>query len=424
MTAFTGPATTGSQEFSDLTIEHLLTLQHAYRHGGVLADQYDRANLEHLDYDGNTLRFTVMRNLKAGTGIATETGTLPVAYNLKTVKGNVGIAMLEHTLQLTPRVIATTKNTRTAMAQELELHMSSAQESLTKQQNELLNGTGDGVLAVVSASTSASSATTQTIKVANANMALLYVGRVVDVLVSADLTTAKLAVIITDRDLTAAAETITVALASDDTATCSFATTTANSVYVPGAANGASNILQGHGAATAQTGTFEGISRTTYKDWKAVDGRNGDTTTADLGISIFQNMTRRRGANLTPGAAFKSLWIGSQGVVDIFERGLITQSRWAGDKGTLDTGYEYISYRNERVFADYDAPLSKITCIPLDDVSIAQIENGPRFAEYDNTRWRHTARSLPMEAWLISEQQAVYTRVDRFVYAANLTEAA
>ncbi len=422
MASLTGPSYTGSQEFTDLTTEHLLTLQHAYRKGGVLADQIKHRGVETMDYDGNTLRFALQLNLKAGTSIGSETGTLPLAYNLNTVKGNVGIAMIVHVIQLSRRIIATTQNPRTAMAESLETHMDGAMESMTKQQNELLHGPGTGLIATVSGSTSASSSITQTIKVANANMDLLYIGRLVNVLVISGLTTTKLLVKIIARDLTAAAETITVNLASDDTATCSFSTSTANAIYVPGAENGSTNVLQGLGAATAQTGTFEGILRTDYPQFVATDGRKGNTNAADLGIAIFQDCVRLRGAHLSPGSQVNTLAISSQGVIDIFTRSLLTQSVWAGDKGTLDAGYEYVKYGGERIFADYDAPLGKITFVPLDDMFIAQIGDGPAYVEDDGNRVRFTSRNLTPEMWITAEQQAGYRRLDRFVYADHLNE--
>lgn len=418
MATTVGPESTAT--YTDLMLEMKLALQRAYRTGGVLMDQLKKGNLANFEYDGNTARIPIIRNLKQGTGPVSETGTLIVGRKARTMKANVGIAALEHTVSLTKRLPKVTNNSVVSWAQAAELEMDLAKEAIIKTTNELLNGPGTGLLATVSGATSGSAATTQQIKVANANMALLYVGRVVDVLVRSSLATTKLGAIIVSVDETAGSETITVADCTDDTATFSFATATTDGVYIENSNVGPSNILQGIGAATAQTGTFQGIDRAVFTDWKAVDARNGVTTTADLGIAIMDAAIRRRGRN---GVPTNHLWIADPAVLDKFSQTLLTQSRWQGDKGTLDTGFEYMTYRGERLFADYDAQPGRITNVPLDDAMFLEIGNGPEFDNVDGSIFKRFTRSLPYEAWLVDERQFVAKRVNRFVYADNLTLA-
>src|SRR5215510_5932035 len=140
MATTVGPETTAS--YTDLMLELLLTLQRAYRSGGVLADQYQRGNLEDHQYEENTARITVIRNIKQGTGIASETGTLPVGRKIRTMKANVGIASIEHTVQLSKRLPRISGNPKTSFAQAAELEMSLAQEAMIKTRNELLCGDG------------------------------------------------------------------------------------------------------------------------------------------------------------------------------------------------------------------------------------------------------------------------------------------
>jgi hypothetical protein len=422
MASTLAPETT--QTYTDLMLELLLTLQRGYRKGGVLADQYQRGNLEDHQYEENTARITIIRNVKQGTGIATESGVLPVARKIRTMKANVGIASLEHTVSLSKRLPKVTGNPKTSFAQAAELEMSMAQEAMIKTRNELLNGDGTGKIASVSGSQAASAATSQVIPVANENVALLYRGRIGDVLVKATGAVVKAGVMISDFSEATGAETITVVDAADDTVNCSFAVDNTMGFYVENAAQGAANILQGYGAAIAATGTFQGLDRNVYKDWVATDGRAGVTAAADLGVSIMDGLVRRRGSHLTPGQSFKSLWMTDPAVLDKFSQSLLTQARWQGDKGTLDTGYEYLNYRTERLFADYDAPLAQIVCIPLEDVTILEIGSGPSFDDQDGSIWKRFARTQPVEAWLIAEEQAAYTRVDRFVYGKNLNRAA
>lgn len=413
-----------TQTWTDFMLELLLVLQRAYRSGGVLADQYQRGNLQDHQYEENTARITILRNVKQGTGFASELGVLPVGRKVRTMKANVGIASIEHTIALSKRLPRVSGNKQTSFAQAAELEMSMAQEAMIKTRNELLNGDGTGLIATITGT--GTTGTTVVAPVANANMALLYRGRVGDILVRSTRAVVKQGVMISDISEVAGSETISLIDAADDTATVAAVDNTMGFYLESGASVTTSDILQGWQAAIAQTGTFEGLDRNIYKDWKATDGRAGNVTAADLGVAIMDGCVRRRGSHLTPGQQFKSLWISDPAVLDKFSQSLLSGGymRWGGDKGTLDTGFEYINYKGERLFSDYDAPLSQIVCIPLDDVQILEIGSGPSFDDQDGSIWKRFARSQPVEAWLIAEEQAAYTRVDRFVFAQNLNRAA
>lgn len=418
-----------SQTWTDFMLELLLVLQRAYRSGGVLADQYQRGNLEDHQYEENTARITIIRNVKQGTGFATELGTLPIGRKVRTMKANVGIASVEHTISLSKRLPKISGNPRTSFAQAAELEMSMAQEAMVKTRNELLNGDGTGLVAPITGSAASSAAVAA--PVVGQNMALLYRGRVGDILVRSTGAIVATGVMILDNSEATGAETITLVNAADDTASVPAVDNTMGFYLENSGLSGtgytgttSGDKMMGWQAAIAQTGTFEGLSRTTYPDWKATDGRAGNVTAADLGVAIMDGCVRRRGSHLTPGQTFKSLWITDPAVLDKFSQSLSANYRWQGDKGTLETGFEYLVYKGERLFPDYDAPLSQIVCVPLDDVQILEIGNGPSFDDQDGSIWKRFNRSQPVEAWLVTEEQAAYTRVDRFVYANNLNRAA
>src|SRR5215471_9620980 len=193
--------------WTDFMLELLLVLQRAYRSGGVLADQYQRGNLRDHQYEENTARVTIIRNIKQGTGFASELGVLPVGRKVRTMKANVGIASIEHTIALSKRLPRVSGNRQTSFAQAAELEMDMAREAMVKTRNELLNGDGTGLVAPITGS--GTTGTAVVAPVANANMALLYRGRVGDILVRSTRAVVKQGVMISDFVETSGSETIT-----------------------------------------------------------------------------------------------------------------------------------------------------------------------------------------------------------------------
>jgi hypothetical protein len=130
---------------------------------------------------------------------------------------------------------------------------------------------------------------------------------------------------------------------------------------------------------------------------------------------------RRRGRNGTPDSSY---WVADPAVLDRFSQTLLTQSRWAGDAGELKTGFKYLEYRDERLYPEYDAKAQTIWNVPLDDMTFYATQNGPDWDDEDGSIFKRFNRSLPIEAWLIDEYQIGFHRLNRLVYADNLNQAA
>lgn len=410
-----GPETTST--YVDLMFEMKGRLVENFPKYSVLLDQLKRKAPAREDFDGTSVRTTIIRNVKQGTGPVTESGTLNVARNIRTTKVNIPIATITHAINITKRLKKTSDQPDTSFASAMSLEMKLAEEAMPRTVNEFLNGDGTGLLA-----TTTDSVASATHTVSGANAYQLYPGRVVDVNLKSSGANATNGA---GREIVSYTETT----ATTGTVVFDSACTTTGSglegIYIEGSginAGGTTGILQGVQQAAATTGTFEGINKAGAgnADWQGVDGRNGDTGAADLSISILDGCIRRRGRNGTPNS---SLWVSDEAVLDKFSQSLLTQSRWAGDKGTLDTGFEYVNYRGERIFPEYDAKRSRIVHVPVEDVSFYATQPGPDWDDEDGNIFRRVSRSLPVEAWLVDELQLGVHRCNRFVFADNLNQA-
>lgn len=409
--------------FTDLMLEMKGPLVENYPKYSVTLSQFKRVHPSRAEFDGTTVRVPIIRNVKQGTAIATQSGTLAGPRNKRSMKANVDIFTVSHIIQLSKRLKAVTDNAVVSWANALKLEMQLAEEAMPRTLNEMVLGTGDGLVAALTATNGASGGATQTITVGTAaNFYQLYIGRTGDILVRATLARAAGATqAVTIETVNEAAGTMVVRF--DDGSATSFAADNTMGFYIEGVAGqtaGSLLAVQGLQQAGAVTGTFEGIDKAANQDWQGIDARNGDTSAADLSISIMDAAVRRRGRNGTPDSGY---WVADPASLDRFSQTLLTQSRWAGDAGELHTGFKYLEYRDERLYPEYDAPASTIWNVPLEDLTFYATQDGPDWDEED-TMFKRFARQLPIEAWLIDEVNVGYHRCNRIVFAKNLNQAA
>lgn len=396
-----------STTYTDLLLEMKGPLVENYPKYSVLMSELQR-NTDRKNFVGTSVRVPIIRNVKQGTGAVAESGTLNIARNIRTQHANIPIATVTHAVQISKRLKAISADGVASWAQAMKLEMQLAEEAMPRVTNEYLNGSGNGRLCGFSSGT-----TSATQSVTGANFYQLYPGRVVDILddsTGASVTSGIEIVSFTDSGGGAG----TVVFAS------SFTSTTGKGVYVEGSQpQTAGYAPQGINQALASSGTFEGLTIGT--DWQAVDGRNGDTSSQDMSISIADGCIRRRGRNGKPNDSF---WIGDPAVIDKFGQTLITQSRWDGSLSKLETGWEGISYRGQMFIPEYDATANQVVSVPKDDVQFYATQPGPDWDDEDGGVFKRFTRSLPVEAWLVDEFQLGFHRLNRFVYAKNLTQAA
>lgn len=400
-----GPELTST--YSDLLLEMKGPLVENYPKYSVLLSELER-NTDRKNFNGITVRVPIIRNVKQGTGPVSQSGTLNVARNIRTTHANIDVATITHAVNISKRLKSVSADAVTSWGQAMKLEMQLAEEAMPRTMNEFLNGDGTGLLATINDTASSTSHT-----VAGANFYQLYPGRVVDVLVRS-----------TGATVTLGNEISSVTDSGGGAGTVVFGTTftgaTTQGIYIEGSQPQTAGYQPtGLGAATATSGTFEGV--TIGADWQAVDGRNGDTSAQDLSISIADGCIRRRGRNGKPNDSF---WLGDPAVIDKFGQTLLTQSRWDGSMSQLETGWEGIKYRGQLFIPEYDCKANRVISVPKDDVTFYATQNGPDWDDEDGSVFKRFSRSLPVEAWLVDEVQLGFHRLNRVVYADNLNQAA
>lgn len=389
-----------STTYTDLLLEMKGPLVENYSKYSVLLSELNR-NTNQKNFSGTQVRVPIIRNPKQGTGFVAENSTLNVARNIRTTQAHITVVTQTHAVSISRRLKEISKDSVTSWGEAMKLEMQLAEEAMPRVANECVNGNGDGLLGTVT-----DTANSTTLTLTGANPYQMYPGRVVDVLVRSSGAVVSLGREISSYDESTGIVTLDAAVNHGAT----------HGIYLEGSYG---NVCQGITQATAQTGSFEGI--TISADWKAVDGRNGDTTAADLSISIMDACIRRRGRNGKPDAQF---WLGDFAVIQKFGQTLLTQSRWTGSDATLQTGWKGIEYGGDILVPDYDAKPSRLVNIPKDDITWYATQNGPDWDQETGNVEQRFNRSLPTEAWLVDEYNVGFHRLNRFVFADNLNQAA
>lgn len=199
-------------------------------------------------------------------------------------------------------------------------------------------------------------------------------------------------------------------------------------IYIPGSYStpGTNDFLpNGLEEAAATTGTFEGLSRTTYPQWAGTDGRSGDTSTKALSEGMLMagaRVGRRYGAN-----SF-DLGVGDPAAIDLYIQGFFAQRLFQPEQQTLKSGWNAVMFSAAGVkpFGLLGDPMAKKGTLYLIDKSEVQIygdSKGPDFLTDDGAMFRRFTRALPKEAELLDRMNVMYTNASHIVKFGNLDVA-
>ena len=380
-------------------------------------------------WTGKQVTIPIFLSPQQGAGSIGEVSPLnsPMIHDdaqTRIISGIVSIA-----ISFSTQVLLQAKGNENVWAEVMPTKMSRAEDAFGRVINEMMSGQGNALLAAVAGSTSASAATTQNINVGtSANFYQLYVGRIVNVLVQAsgaDATglptttnvtggTSWVPVKITDQNQTAG--TITVQRVDGVAGNTTFATDTTMGVYIQGSYGTAIAGLQ---QAVATTGIFQNLNKSNVDAWRGTDASPAALTDPTLAVLDKAERTVIGRSGRSP-----DFYLGDPAVVDKYTQGLTVQARWAGEVGELKSGWTGVRYRDKLLVPDYDHPLSQLTGIQLEDMTIYTLQDGP---DWDNNTGnvlqRFQARTLPVEAWLVWFLQLGFQACNALVKVGNLTRA-
>jgi hypothetical protein len=148
------------------------------------------------------------------------------------------------------------------------------------------------------------------------------------------------------------------------------------------------------------TGTFEGIDKAANQDWQGIDARNGDTSAADLSISIMDAASAAAAATAprtrATGSPTRRRSTGSARRCSRSPAGPATRARSrpaSSTSSTATSGSTRSTTRRRR----------RIWNVPLDDLTFYATQDGPDWDDEDGSMFKRFNRALPIEAWLIDE---------------------
>lgn len=385
-------------------------------------------------WHGKQITIPVILAPQQGTQMVTETGTVGLAQTIDDVQANITTAIIEHTVSFSTQLIRQSRNTQdTSWASVLPTKMRMAEDAISRVMNEQLCGDGTGLIANI---TAAATSLTHTVGT-SANFYQLYANRVVDVRTRASGADAGQGLARKIASTAPASGTVTFSTTQTVTGGGSGSIvvtgSATESIYIqntgPGTgtwatpATGTGSVGQAMGgvrAAAATSGTFQGINKATYVQWRGTDGRRGVTTVVDPTLSVFDAAEREAVIYAGVGPDF---YLCDPAVVDKFTQGLTVQAQWNGAAGRLESGWEGVKYRNKVLMPEFDMAPQTAIGVNKDDVALYTLDDGPDWDDATGDIMQRFSRALPVEAWLVWMVQCGFTRCNTTVSVGNLNQA-
>ena len=386
---------------TNLLREQREPLAEALRWSTVLMSEIERDG-EPESFDGSQVKIPVILAPQQGAGMGTESGALNTSKQLAHTKVTVDTGIAHITVSWTTKAAAAAKGGQNSWIDLIPDKMDMAEKGMRRVINEQFCGAGDALLAAITVASGGANVVA-TVGV-NANFYQLYANRIVDVLNRTTGATVSLQRTIVDFD--EAAGTVTFDAAVNTAVT--------DGLYIEGSWG---NAIAGIGAATATTGLFQTLSKTTTPAWRGV---RIDAAQAPLALSIMDKAERLAGSRSGQTPDF---YIGDPAVIDKYGQGLSVQSEWAGDNGQLETGWTGIKFRNKVLVREYDVAPQKLFGLVKEDMKIYTRDKGPDWDEVDGM-FKRFSRALPYESWLVWQLQLGFRRCNTMVEVYNLARAA
>lgn len=411
--------------YADLLYELRGPLQELFPKKHVMSAELKRdTSME--NFSGNQVRVPLILNTMQGGGAVSETGTVNTPQNLRTNQAHINIAELVFPISISKRLRNASLDNSAAKA--VALKVKEARLGLARLENEMYNGDGTAKLGDV---TSATGSPGLTIPVGTGvagtgiNSRYFYPGRIVDIRTKSNGADPGQGL---KRRIASVTKTngIVTAIVLD---TNTFGGGTGNvtfsaneGVYIDGSYG---NAIQGIQQIGGTTGVFETIDRSVITEFQGTDGRASDPSPATvklLTLPMLEAALAELGARTD-----EDIWdfgIGDPRVINGFVQGLYTQTRWAGEKATLESGFEGVAFEGKPLVKEFDHQVQAMSFIHKDGLQMYGFgDNLPDFDNDTGSIFQRFNRTLPAEAWLYDAVQLGALRCDTTVRVQNLQQA-
>ena len=351
----------------DLLREMKGPLQTNYASYHVMTDNIDRQG--RARYCGKQVTIPLFLNLLQGGGALSESGTVNTPQTVRTDQAVINMKRVVLPVSISPDALKTSGEEDTSWIDGLGMLIEKAFESHAVLSNIYTVGDGDGLLGTATATTNNTTVTVAGITTTTGeNFFPLYVGGVYDIRTK---TTYAAVTNGAARRCTDINRTTGVLTFGDGGGNINVTTTT-DGIFIQGAASGTApqgiqqvladhrRLRDDHQGAPSRAG-------------KAPTARAGVTTSVDLSIPILD------GAETEVGRFGKapSWYIGDERCINKYGQTLLNSALWGGDKGTLETGWTGISYRDKVLIHDYHWKRNQVAGICPEDLQFYGYEQGP-----------------------------------------------
>lgn len=176
--------------------------------------------------------------------------------------------------------------------------------------------------------------------------------------------------------------------------------TSAEGIYVAGSYG--NYLAGGLQAAAAQSGTFQGVNRTTYPMFRATDGRAGVTTT----VPISDPMLDAAVISGQRAGTFKyDFGYGDPAAINAYKNSKLSLVNYNTPTGVLKSGFKGIEYNGAGqpipLIPSRKAPVASLYLLDKSAATLYGRRKGPDFDDKTGSIFMRFARSLPTEFWLV-----------------------
>lgn len=396
--------------WADLLREARGPLVEALRYKTVLLSEVQRDKSARR-WHGKQVTVPVFTAPQQGSGMISEAGTLNTPQVVATEQAVINSAIASVPVSFSTQVLRQAEGDENSWASVLPTKMQRAEDAFRRILNEQMvgGGTGAGEGALLAAATATNNNSTTIDVGTTANWYQLYPGRVVDVLTRSNGTpvTSGAGRLIVSQNRANGEIVVDVALT----------TTSTEGVYIQGSYG---NAIAGVGHAVEITGTFQGINKANVPAWQGTDVSPAALT--DPTISVLDKAEREV---MSTAGSLPDFYLSDPAVVDKYSQGLTVQARWAGEEGSLSSGWTGVRFRNKLLIPEYDMPSNTIYGVALEDCALYTLDDGPDWDDFTGSIFqRFGTRSLPLEAWLIWMLQFGFHRCNSFIRIGNMNQAA
>lgn len=366
------------------------------------------------NFTGSGVRVPVKLTKMQAGGWSAEGGTVNVPIPTTIKHATITLKKFIQPFSVTLEAMEDTQGNSAADAMALALD--DAQVAMADNVNVAMNGAGDGVLATV-----ASGSNLTWVLDTDTDWDKIYPGLIVDVLTEADGVNAGNGRRRKIDSVTISTRTVVFATAAQasDGDSGNITASSASALFVPGSYG---NVLAGGIEAAAHTVTFQSLSRTTYPQYAAVDGRAGDTATAPFSDSMIdQGVTLAQRA----GDGKWDFGVGDPNAINVYKNTKANQVRYNVPTGKVagrfsgiqvDTGGQLIT-----IVPEPKHKRGSIKFLRREAATLYGRKKGPDFDDITGSIFKQLDRVTHYEVWLIDRLEWGWHSPNDLVWFDNLS---